>query len=105
MNSLPSRGQTGNPGLPEAKFDDMQKLKKNRRSVEAWERRKSKRKTFRINSRANLKLLKNSYKQQGLSSVEIRSKHKESRRVRKSGVFDPPRLVVDEKLADSVNGK
>ena len=105
MNSLPSRGQTGNPGLPEAKFDDMQKLKKNRRSVEAWERRKSKRKTFRINSRANLKLLKNSYKQQGLSSVEIRSKLKESRRVRKSGVFDPPRLVVDEKLADSVNGK
>ena len=92
MESLPSRGLAGNSGSPETKLDNMQKLKKNRRSVEAWEKRKSKRKHFRIASRASLKILRKSYRQQGLSSAEIKSKLQESRRVRKSGAFKPPVL-------------
>ena len=97
MESLPSRGETGKPGTPDAKLDSVQKFKKNQRSAEAREKRVDKRRHFRKSSRENLKLLRNSYIQQGLSLIEIRSKFKESRRVRKGGAFNPlPRLKVDE---------
>ena len=69
-------------------------------------RRVIKRRNFRVTSRESLKQMRNFHIQHGLSLAEIRCKFKESRRVRKSGAFNPPHLKEGKKLTDlSANGE
>ena len=102
MNLIPSRGETGEPGSPDAKFRYMRIYKKNQRSAQSRERRICKRKSHRLNSRANRKILRLSLC--GQSPAEIKSKFKESRSGRKSGAFKRP-ISLDEKSTVIVDGK
>ena len=106
MNLVPSRGKTGEPGSPDAKFRCMRIYKKNQRSAQSRENRKCKRKYHRSAARANHKFLKSSLC--GQSPAEIKSKLKDSRSVRKSGAFKhnktPSFISVDEKSAATADG-
>ena len=103
MNLIPSRGKTGEPGSPDAKFRYMKKYKKNQRSAQSMERRRCKRKAHRINSRTNRKILRISLCH--LTPAEIKSKFKLSRRVRKSGAFKRPISLVETSTVIVDDGK
>ena len=96
MESLPPRGIAGEPGSPNAKCDLMRKYKKNQRSAKSRRRRVVKRRDFRITSRVNLKVLRISFLQCGLTAAEIGLKLKDTRRVRKSGAFKPPTSSMED---------
>ena len=96
MNLVPSRGKTGEPGSPDARFRSMRTYKKNQRSARSRENRICKRHAHRKSGRANLKAQKSSFI--GLSPAEIKSKLKESRCVRKSGAFKHPISMVEKSV-------
>ena len=106
MNLVPSRGKTGEPGSPDAKFKYMRIYKKNQRSAQSREKRKCKRKYHRSAARTNRKFLKSSM--HGKTPAEIKSKLKASRSVRKSGAFKhnktPSFTLVDGKSAVTTDG-
>ena len=102
MDLIPSSGETGEPGSPDAKFKFIRRYKKNQRSAQSRERRISKRHIHRSNSLINRKLLRSSL--YGQTPAIIKSKLKESRSVRKSGAFKRP-ISMCEKSTVKVDGK
>ena len=85
MVLVPSRGKTGEPGSPDAKFRIMRSYKKNQRSAQSRRTRISKRHLHRIQSRANSKFQRTLFPD--LPIAEIKFKFKELRCVRKSSDF------------------
>jgi len=85
--SLPSRGQHGEPGSPDAKFEEVRKFSKNQRSLASRRRRRDKRRKFNSLCRSNFRFVRTQLKLKNFSWKEIKSKMNCQRRDRRTGIL------------------